>query len=132
MNCYLLLVLLALVYTGTHLLEELLAAIIKLLPMAVSASVAVTLRLIMEAKKNKITKIDIFLSYVSAVGISYIFYPAIVEYSKPEFIPLSIGLVVLSGNQIVNYVVYKLKISLFLGLFFEWAYNKLKLILGIK
>jgi len=128
MNCYLLFVLLALGYTGKDLLNEILTGLVKLLPMIVAASIAVTLRLIVESKKNKITPLNITLSFVSALGISWIFYPVILEYVKPAFHSIVIGLIVLTGDKIVSYVIYKFKVDQFLTFIADWALNKLKAI----
>jgi len=128
MNCYSLLVLLALVYTSKDFLSEILTGLIKLLPMIAAASIAVTLRLIVESKKNKITLINIVLSFVSALGISWIFYPVILEYVKPVFHSIAIGVIVLTGDKIVSYMIYKFKVDLFLTFIADWALNKLKAI----
>jgi len=128
MNCYSLLVLLALAYTGKDLLNEILTGLVKLLPMIVAASIAVTLRLIVESKKNKITILNVVMSFISALGISYLFYPVILEYVKPSLQSIVIGIIVLTGDKIVSYVIYKFKVDQFLTFIADWALNKLKAI----
>ena len=96
--------------------------------MIVAASIAVTLRLIVESKKNKITILNVVMSFISALGISYLFYPVILEYVKPSLQSIVIGIIVLTGDKIVSYVIYKFKVDQFLTFIADWALNKLKAI----
>jgi len=56
------------------------------------------------------------------------FYPVILEYVKPAFQSIAIGIIVLTGDKIVSYVIYKFKVDQFLTFIADWALNKLKAI----
>lgn len=111
MNWYLLSVLLALDYSGKALLEESIKGLAKLFPMMLFATITVILQLIIVSKRKKITFANILMTWFFALGISYVCYPVILEYIPKSWHGIVIGAVVLTGEKIVTYAIYKAKID---------------------
>lgn len=128
MNWYSLSLLLFLEYTSIAKglktpFDELMSAFIKLIPMIVTATVAVGLKLMVDSRKKKITFWAAFISWLGAVFISYLFYPAILEYSSDSLKPLWMAFVVLVGDKIVVYFVEKFNVDTFLSAVVNAAAN---------
>lgn len=111
MNWYLLSLLLALDYSGKGLLEEMLKGLAKIFPMMIFATITVVLQLIIVSKRKKITFANILMTWFFALGISYVFYPIILEYVSKSWHGIAIGAVVLTGEKIVTYAIYKAKVD---------------------
>lgn len=122
MNCFLLSLLLFLELSG----KDVLSAIVKLLPMIGFATITVVLKLIIESKKNKVTFLNVVMTLIFALGISYIFWPIIQEYIKPSMQGVATGAIVLTGEKIVTYVIYKAKIDEFLAWLFDAIFTWIK------
>lgn len=111
----------AFIANGKTYAEEILGGFIKLIPMFLAAFVTAVLKLIVESKKNKITPLNIFLSCVFAIGIAYLFSPVIIKYLEEDYHTLAVGALVLTGEKIFIYLIYKAKIDDIL----IWAGNTL-------
>lgn len=90
------------------------------------ATITVVLKLIIESKKNKVTLFNAFVSWIFALGISYVFYPIILENINKSWQGISIGLVVLTGEKIVTFVLYKVRVEEGLAWVFDMLFQKLK------
>lgn len=51
------------------------------------------------------------MTWFFALGISYVFYPIILDYVPVSWHGIAIGAVVLTGEKIVTYAIYKAKID---------------------
>ena len=122
MNMFLLFLLLALDYTGKPLLE----GMIKLIPMIMIATITTVMKLIIESKKNKITFLGGVMTWAFAMGISYIFYPIVVDYIKDSWQGVVIGAIVLTGEKIVTWIMYTLRVEDFLAYMGDYTIRKLK------
>jgi hypothetical protein len=122
MNCFLLLLLLFLDYSG----KDLLAAAAKMLPMIGFATVSVILKVIVMSRKEKITFLNIVTAWVFALGICVLAYPIILESIQPPYVGAVTGVVVLTGENLVSYIVYKFKLDEFLTWFINDAFEKAK------
>lgn len=129
MNWYLLSVLLALDYSGKALLEESIKGLVKLFPMMLFATITVILQLIIVSKRKKITLANILMTWFFALGISYITYPLILDYVPKSWHGVVIGAVVLTGEKIVTYAIYKAKIDDAIVWFLNIIADKLKKLL---
>jgi len=90
------------------------------------ATISVVLKIIVMSRKEKITFVNAFTSWVFALGISVFTYPIVVEYFNPPFIGAVTGAIVLTGENLVSYIVYKFKIDGFLEWFINAAFEKAK------
>lgn len=90
------------------------------------ATITVVLKLIIESKKNKVTFLNVVMTLIFALGISYIFWPIIQEYIKPSMQGVATGAIVLTGEKIVTYVIYKAKIDEFLAWLFDAIFTWIK------
>jgi len=125
MNLFLLSVLLALDYTNT-IIEQVTAGLVKLMPMLIPATVVTILKLIVENKKKKITAFNAITSWLAAVGVSYIFYPLVLEFIKDSFQPAIIAFIVLTGEKVITYFVYKFTVDDKLESLGQWLMDKIK------
>lgn len=113
-------------FTTKQAFYEAMKGLVKLLPMIITATIAVGLKLIVESKRKKITFWNASISWFSAVGISYIFFPAITKYSSTELVPLWLAFVVLVGDKISTYFVEKFNVDVFLNAMVNYLADKLK------
>ena len=100
----------------------------KFLPMLITATFAVILKLMVESKTKKITFWNALMSWIGAVGLSYIFYPIILEHSPEWARPFCIAFVVWSGDKFVYYFVVKYNVEIAIKAGVNWISDKI----GIK
>lgn len=77
----------------------------------VPAVVGVSIKLATQVKKEKMTFLRVVISFVTGVGGAYFIYPFV---DNNEFLPLIIGIVSISAEKIMEFLIYKWNIDYFL------------------
>lgn len=74
----------------------------------------VSIKLATMMSKERITPLRAILSYVVGIGITYLSYPIVLEYSSENMTPMFIAIIAMSGEKISEFVIYKWNIDFFL------------------
>jgi hypothetical protein len=103
-------------YTGSMqryevITEEIYRFIVKAL---IPAVIAISMKVAIQVKREKVSKLRIFLSYTVGVSSSYFAYSFCKNAVNEDFIPAIIGLIAMSSERITEWVAYKWNIDLFL------------------
>lgn len=88
--------------------------------------VATSVKIATIVRNEKMTNIKVIVSFITGVGCAYFVYPFAQSNSSPEYIPLIVGLVSISGEKIMEYLIYKLDVSGILNEIINVILNKLK------
>ena len=78
---------------------------------AVPAMVGISIKLATQVKKEKMTFIRVVLSFITGIGCAYFVYPFL---NDTKYMPLIIGVVSISGEKIMEFLIYKWNIDYFL------------------
>ncbi len=78
---------------------------------AIPAIVGISIKLATQIKKEKMTFIRVVISFTTGIGCAYFVYPFL---NETKFMPLIIGVVSISGEKIMEFLIYKWNIDLFL------------------
>ncbi len=101
--------------------DEFINVVIKVI---LPATIGISIKLAVQAQKQKITFLRIVLSFITGVGASYISYPIVINNSAKDYIPLLISVIAISSEKIAEYLIYKFNIDYFIGSIIE-AFRKL-------
>lgn len=82
----------------------------------VPAIVGISIKLAVQVKKEKMTFLRVVLSFITGIGCAYFVYPFVEEN---KYTPLIIGVVSISGEKIMEFLIYKWNIDYFLTSLFE-------------
>lgn len=77
----------------------------------VPAVVGISIKLATQIKREEITFIRVVLSFITGIGCAYFIYPFLDE---SKYMPLIIGVVSISGEKIMEFLIYKWNIDFFL------------------
>lgn len=92
-------------------IEECIAFFFKvIMPSIMGVSVQIATRI----KREKITPFRIFLAYVVGVSLSCLSYPVVEDAVGTRYVPLIIGIIAITGNNVAEFLIYKLDIDGFL------------------
>ena len=94
--------------------------------MMMIATITTVMKLIIESKKNKITFFGGVMTWTFAMGISYIFYPIVLDYISDSWQGVVIGAIVLTGEKTVTWIMYTLRVEDFLAYMGDYLLRKLK------
>ena len=76
--------------------------------------VAISIKLTIQSKKQKISFFRALLSYVIGIFSCYLAFPLILKNTNADYMPLFIGLVAISSEKIGEFLIYKFDIDSFL------------------
>lgn len=96
--------------------EEVKAFIFKII---IPALVAVSVKLAVMAKNNKITWFQAISSIVSGLGAAYLSGSLVMQYTSPNSTPLVIAAIAISGEKIGHYFIYKFHVEDFFRMLLE-------------
>ncbi|AIX11870.1 hypothetical protein [Flavobacterium phage FCOV-F14] len=99
-----------------NLKDEFINIVIKVI---LPATIGISIKLAVQAQKQKITAFRIILSFITGIGASYIAYPIIINNSGRDYVPLFISVIAISSEKIAEYLIYKFNIDYFLGSLIE-------------
>jgi hypothetical protein len=88
--------------------EEVKAFIFKII---IPALVAVSVKLAVMAKNNKITWFQAISSIVSGLGAAYLSGSLVMQYTSPNSTPLVIAAIAISGEKIGHFFIYKFHVE---------------------
>lgn len=91
--------------------EEVYKFIVKAL---IPAIVAISMKLAVQIKREKVSGLRVFLSYLVGVSSSYFSYNFCKHNIHEDFVPAIIGVIAISSEKITEFIVYKWNIDLFL------------------
>lgn len=74
----------------------------------------VSIKLATMMSKEKITPLRAVLSYIVGIGVTYLVYPLVMEYSSENMQPMFIAIIAMSGEKISEFIIYKWNIDFFL------------------
>lgn len=78
------------------------------------------------SRKEKVTFLNIVTAWFFALGISVLAYPIVVDNFQTPYVGAVTGVIVLTGENLVSYIVYKFKVDEFLTWFINAAFEKAK------
>lgn len=78
-----------------------------LLKPLVWAIMAVSVKLAVQSKKEKLTIGIVLTAFAAGVGSAYLFSDYVAYNYSHEYQPLIIGIIAISGDKIVEYLLYK-------------------------
>lgn len=81
----------------------------------IPALVAVSLGLAVKAKTQRLTMKRVFISYITGVGVSYFAYPLIGYQYFGDFYGAVIGVIALTSEKIMEFLLFRFNVDLFLG-----------------
>lgn len=87
-----------------------------LIKILIPAVVGISIKLATQIKKEKMTFFRVILSFITGIGCAYFVYPFL---GDTKYMPLIIGIVSISGEKIMEFVIYKWNIDFFLTSLFE-------------
>jgi len=67
----------------------------------------VSIKLATMMSKERITPLRAILSYVVGIGITYLSYPIVLQYSSENMTPMFIAIIAMSGEKIAEFIIYK-------------------------
>lgn len=103
-----------------NLIEELYNFFFKI---CIPASIAISIKLATQVKKEKMTFTKVVLSFVVGIGCAYFVYPFVENQTESKYIPLLVGVVSISGEKIAEYIIYKWNVDNFLSVIFDSVLN---------
>ncbi len=77
----------------------------------VPAIVGISIKLAVQVKREQVTFLRVVLSFITGIGCAYFVYPFLTEN---DYMPLIIGIVSISGEKIMEFLIYKWNIDYFL------------------
>ena len=77
----------------------------------VPSLIGISIKLATQIKKEKMTFLRVILSFTTGIGCAYFIYPFI---ENTKYTPLIIGIVSISGEKIMEFLIYKWDIDYFL------------------
>lgn len=86
-----------------------------ILPSIMGVSIQVATRI----KREKMSYFNIFLSYVVGISLCCLCYPVVEDSVGQRWVAFIVGIIAITGNNIAEFVIYKLNIDLFLASLFE-------------
>jgi hypothetical protein len=75
------------------------------------AMVALSIKLAIQNGKKKVTIFQVISSFITGIGSAYLFSELVMSEVTPEYIPLVIAVITISGEKIGHYLVYKLDVE---------------------
>jgi hypothetical protein len=75
------------------------------------ALVALSIKLAIQNGKKKVTIFQVISSFITGIGSAYLFSELVMSEVTPEYIPLVIAVITISGEKIGHYLVYKLDVE---------------------
>jgi len=97
--------------------------------MVVFATASVILKITIMSKKEKITALNVLTAWIFALSICIFAYPIILDKFSPPYVAAVTGVVVLSGENIVSYVMYRFKVGVILAWVVNAVFEKAKTLL---
>lgn len=95
-----------------------------LVKVLIPAIVAVSIKIAITMRKNKMTVFNIIASFIVGVGSAYLFSGFILGHFSDEYVPLMIALVTISGEKIGNWILYKFNVDSLIETIIEKYYKK--------
>lgn len=80
------------------------------------AMVAISVKLAVQSRRNKITLGIVITSFITGVGSAYLFSDYVSGAFSHEMQPLIIGIIAISGEKIGEYILYKINFDSFLDI----------------
>lgn len=90
------------------------------------ACVAVSVKIAIQMKKEKVSLINILLSFIIGVGFAMLFGNLVLEKCSASWVPVVIAIITLVGEKVGNWVIYKLKVDEILQDFVTYCTKKYK------
>lgn len=90
------------------------------------ASVAISIKIAIQMKKEKISRINIILSFIIGVGFAALTGNFILENFSSSKATMMIGAVTMLGEKIGTWLVYKLNVDALMQDFVEYLTRKYK------
>lgn len=78
----------------------------------IPAIVGISIKLATQVKRENMTFFRVILSFVTGIGCAYFVYPFL---DDTKYMPLIIGIVSISGEKIMEFLIYKWNIDYFLN-----------------
>lgn len=90
-----------------------------LVKIGIPSTIGISIKLGLQAQKQKITICRVILSFVIGCGSSYLVYPMINKIASDDMVALIIAMFAISSEKIAEYFIYKWNIDYFLGSILE-------------
>jgi len=90
-----------------------------LIKIGIPSAIGVSIKLGMQAQKQRITICRVVLSFMIGSGSSYLVYPLIHKNASEDLVPLFIAMFYISSKTIAEYIIYKWNIDYFIGSIIE-------------
>lgn len=75
------------------------------------ACVTMSIKIAIQMKKEKVSLLNIILSFVIGVGFAAITGGIVMEKFSPSWVPVVIAVIVITAEKVGNYLIYKLKVD---------------------
>jgi len=92
----------------------------------IPAVVGIAAKVAIQMKNEKLSIGRVIISFIAGIACAYFTFPFIDHFSNKEYLPALVGLSAISGEKITEWVVYKFKIDVFLGVVLDSVIEKLK------
>jgi hypothetical protein len=83
------------------------------------AMLAISVKLAVQSKREKITIGIVITSFLAGVGSAWLFADYVTLNYEHQYQPLIIAMIAISGEKIVEYVLYKINFQALLDLIFK-------------
>lgn len=93
---------------STFLSEETKAFLIKII---IPALVALSIKIAIQSQQKKVSLFQIISSFITGIGSAYLCSDLVMTYLTHQWVPLAIAVVVLSGEKIGYYLIYKFNVE---------------------
>jgi hypothetical protein len=90
------------------------------------ASVAVSIKIAIQMKKEKVSLVNVILSFIIGVGFAALTGNLILEKFSPSTAPICIGVITIMGEKIGTWLVYKLNVDVLMQDFVDYLTRKYK------
>jgi hypothetical protein len=80
------------------------------------AMVAISIKLAVQSRKNKVTFAIAISSFITGIGSAYLFSDYVSSSFSQDIQPLVIGVIAISGEKIGEYVLYRISFNSFIDL----------------
>lgn len=90
------------------------------------ASVAMSVKIAIQMKKEKVSLLNILLSFVIGVGLAGISGSLVMEKFSASWVPIIIGAITIIGEKVGTWLIYKLNVDALMQDFVEYLTRKYK------
>lgn len=90
------------------------------------AAVAMSVKIAIQMKKEKVTLLNIILSIVIGIGVAALTGNLVLENFSPSWSPIVIAAITLVGEKIGNWLVYQFNVDSYMQDLVDWLSKKYK------